>query len=485
MEITRKKGRKMKNRKSFVIGVLAVVALYSCVPTREIRDENTSVPEQYQNQSRDTINTGMVEWREFFKDPNLVELIDTALVNNQELNIMLQQVDMDKNVIQAKKGEYLPFVNIQAGAEVEKVGEYTRNGAVEKNLEVKEGEEFPEPLTNYMVGAFATWELDVWKKLRNEKKAVVFEYLSSVEGKNFMVTNLVAEIADSYYELMALDNQLSIIDQNLEIQQNALKMVKLQKQAARATELAVKRFQAEVMKNQSHKYEIQQEIVEMENRLNFLIGRSPQHIQRTSDNFIDMSIDTIYAGIPSQLLQNRPDVRQAEFELAAAKLDTKAAKASFYPQFTIKAGAGLQAFNTKYLTTTPESVLYSVMGDMVAPLINRNAIKAQYKNATDRQLQAVYEYEKAILNAYIEVANQLSNIENLKMSYELKNGQVQALTESIDLSTRLFQSARVEYIEVLLAQREALESRMELVETKKDQLLAQVTMYRALGGGWN
>lgn len=485
METIRKKGTKMKNSKSYMIGLLSVVALYSCVPTREIRDVNTAVPEQYQNQSIDTVNTGMVQWREFFKDPNLVALIDTALVNNQELNIMLQQVDMAKNIIQAKKGEYLPFVNIQAGAEVDKVGEYTRNGAVEKNLEVKEGEEFPEPLTNYSVGAFATWELDVWKKLRNEKKAAVFEYLSSVEGKNFMVTNLVAEIADSYYELMALDNQLSIIDQNLEIQQNALKMVKLQKQAARATELAVKRFQAEVMKNQSHKYEIQQEIVETENRLNFLIGRSPQHIQRESDNFIETSIDTIYAGIPSQLLQNRPDVRQAEFELAAAKLDTKAAKASFYPQFTIKAGAGLEAFDTKYLTTTPESVLYSVMGDMVAPLINRNAIKAQYKNATDRQLQAVYEYEKAILNAYIEVANQLSNIDNLKMSYDLKEGQVQALTESIDLSTRLFQSARVEYIEVLLAQREALESRMELVETKKDQMLAQVTMYRALGGGWN
>ncbi len=485
METKRIKETKMKHRKSLVLGIIVLVGLYSCVPTREIRDENTSVPENYQNQSTDTLNTGLVQWREFFKDPNLVALIDTALVKNQELNIMLQRVDMAKNVIQARKGEYLPFVNFQAGAEVEKVGEYTRNGAVEKNLEIKEGEEFPEPLTNYGFGAFATWELDVWKKLRNEKKAAVYEYLSSVEGKNFMVTNLVSEVAASYYELMALDNELAIIDQNLEIQQNALRMVKLQKQAARATELAVKRFQAEVMKNQSHKYEIQQEITVMENRINFLIGRSPQHVDRTSDHFIDTQIDTLYAGIPSQLLQNRPDVRQAEFELAAAKLDTKAAKANFYPQFTIKAGLGLEAFDTKYLTSSPESMLYSVMGDMVAPLINRNAIKAQYKNATDRQLQAVFEYEKAILNAYIEVANQLSNIDNLKKSYALKEGQVQALTESIDLSTRLFQSARVEYIEVLLAQREALESRMELVETKKDQMLAQVKMYRALGGGWN
>ncbi|MDC6365047.1 MULTISPECIES: TolC family protein [Flavobacteriaceae] len=475
----------MKHSKLYLVIALLAMAVQSCVPTREIRDEDKTLPEQYQNQASDTINTGIVQWKEFFKDPNLIVLIDTALEHNQELNIMLQQVDIAKNGIQAKKGEYLPFINLQAGAEVEKVGEYTRNGSVEKNLDIKEGEEFPEPLTDYSIGAFATWELDVWKKLRNEKKAAVFEYLSSIEGKNFMVTQLVSEISDSYYELLALDNQLSIIDQNLEIQQNALQMVKLQKQAARATELAVQRFQAEVLKNQSHKYEIQQEIVETENKINFLLGRTPQHIQRQSDSFIATPIDTIYAGIPSQLLQNRPDIRQAEYELAAAKLDTKAAKANFYPQFTIKAGAGLQAFKSKYLTTTPESVLYSAVGDMVAPLINRNAIKAEYKNATDRQLQAVFEYEKAILNAYVEVANQLSNIDNLKMSYALKEGQVEALTESIELSTKLFRSARVEYIEVLLAQREALESKMELVETKKDQLLAQVTMYRALGGGWN
>jgi outer membrane protein TolC len=127
----------------------------------------------------------------------------------------------------------------------------------------------------------------------------------------------------------------------------------------------------------------------------------------------------------------------------------------------------------------------SAMGDIVGPLINRNAIKASYNTANAKQVQAVFEFEKAILNGYIEVVNQLSKIENLKKSYDLKENQVKALTESIDLSTRLFQSARIEYIEVLLTQREALESKMELVETKKDQLMARVNVYQALGGGWN
>ncbi|WP_282075037.1 TolC family protein [Maribacter aquivivus] len=481
----------IKNKKTIKHGKLLLVALinvglfYSCVPTKDLKEVNTNMPSKYVNQATDSTNSAQLKWKDFFKDENLTKLIDTALTNNQELRIMMQQIDVAQNEVKARKGEYLPFITYGAGAEVEKVGEYTRNGAVEKNLEVKEGEEFPEPLTDYSAGLFATWELDVWKKLRNSKKAAALEYLSTIEGKNFMVTRLIAEIADSYYELIALDNQLAFIEQNLELQGNALKMVRLQKEAARATELAVKRFEAEVLKNQSHKFEVQQEIVEMENKLNFLIGRQPQSITRNSDGFIETEMDTIYAGLPSQLLLNRPDIKQAEYELEAAKLNIKVARANFYPTIGLKAGLGLQAFKPKYLTETPASLIYSAVGDIVGPLINRNAIKADYNTANSKQIQAVYEYEKAILSGYIEVVNLLSKMENLKQSYALKESQVKALTESIDLSTRLFQSARIEYIEVLLTQREALESKMELVEKKKDQLMARVNVYQALGGGWN
>ena len=475
----------MKHGKLLLVLLTNIGLFYSCVPTKELKQENNNLPNHYAQQSTDTTNSAIIKWKDFFKDDNLIKLIDTALVNNQELNIMMQQINVAQNEVKARKGEYLPFITYGVGAEVEKVGEYTRNGAVEKNLEVKEGKEFPEPLTDYSAGLFATWELDVWKKLRNSKKAAALEYLSTIEGKNFMITRLISEIADSYYELLALDNQLAFIEQNLELQGNALKMVRLQKEAARATELAVKRFEAEVSKNQSHKFEVQQEIVEMENKLNFLIGRQPQPIARSSGGFIDTPMDTIYAGIPSQLLLNRPDIRQAEYELEAAKLNIKVARANFYPSIGLKAGVGLQAFNPKYLTETPESLIYSAVGDIVGPLINRNAIKAGYNTANAKQIQAVYEYEKAILSGYIEVVNQLSKMDNLKKSYELKENQVKALTASIDLSTRLFQSARIEYIEVLLTQREALESKMELVETKKDQLMARVNVYQALGGGWN
>ncbi|RCW92371.1 TolC family protein [Winogradskyella arenosi] len=472
-------------RKSQLIGVLALLVFFSCVPIQQaVRQENKTVPQHYLNEAKDSVNTAAVPWKSFFKDPKLVALIDTALANNQELQIMLQQIAIANNEVSVRKGEYLPFVNAYAGAEVEKVGEYTRAGAVEQNLDIRDGEEFPEPLTDFSVGLAVSWELDVWKKLRNGKKAAVLEYLSTVEGKNFMITNIVSEIANSYYELLALDNQLSIIEQNLKIQNNALKMVKLQKQAARATQLAVRRFEAEVFKNQSNKFEIQQHITEVENKINFLLGRYPQPIDRNSNDFIERPITAIAAGIPSQLLENRPDIKQAEYELEASKLNVKIAKANFYPSIGIQAGVGLQAFKTKYLTHTPESLLYSLAGDIVSPLINRNAIKAEYRNANKKQLQAVFEYEKAILNGYLEVSNTLSNIQNLKANYDLKAKQVEAMTDAIDLSIQLFKSARAEYTEVLLTQREALDSKLEIIETKKDQFLAHIKMYQALGGGW-
>lgn len=477
----------IKNRITVLFSVISLLFFYSCVPIQStIREANKTVPKQYQNESGiDTLNMATVQWKDYFLDPKLISLIDTALINNQELNIMLQQIVRANNEIQIKKGEYLPFVNVYAGAEVEKVGELTRNGAIEHNLNIRDGEKFPEPLTDFSIGLSVSWELDIWKKLRNGKKTAVLEYLSTIEGKNFMVTNIVSEIASLYYELLALDNQLIIIEQNLKIQNNVLKMVKLQKQAARTTQLAVRRFEAEMYKNQSNKFKISQNIVKTENKINFILGRYPQSINRDSGNFIEEPINDIHTGIPSQLLANRPDIKKAEYELIASKLNVKIAKSNFYPSIGIKSGIGLQAFKTKFLINTAESLLYSLATDVVSPLINRNAIKAEYKNANSKQLQAVYEYEKSILNGYIEVANELSNINNLKESYRLKKLQVNALMESIDLSTKLFQSARAEYTEVLLTQREALDSKIEIIETKRDQLLANVKIYQALGGGWN
>jgi NodT family efflux transporter outer membrane factor (OMF) lipoprotein len=469
---------------SVAVGLCLAVA--GCkAPAAETATTSTPVPEAFGiAKAQDTTNTSTVKWNTFFKDQNLVDLIDVALKNNQELNMTLQEIEIAKNDIRVRKGLLLPTVGVRAGAGVEKVGRYTSQGAGDATTEIKPGIETPDPLGDFTIAAYANWEVDIWKKLRNSKKAAVNRYLATVEGKNFVVTNLIAEIADSYYELLALDSQLDIVKQTITLQSNALEIVKIQKQAARATELGVKKFEAEVLTSKSLEFDILQQIKENENKINFLLGRYPQEIKRTNSNFLTLLPASVSAGIPSQLLMNRPDVKQAELQLVAAKLDVKVARAEFYPSLDISAAFGVQAFKPSYLFTFPESILYSLAGDLAAPLINRNAIKAEFSSANARQLQALYNYDKTILNAYLEVSNQLSKIDNLQKSYDLKSQQVDALNTSIEVSNDLFKSARVDYFEVLMTQRDALESKLELIDTKKEQLNAAVHVYRDLGGGW-
>ncbi|GAB3891768.1 TolC family protein [Larkinella knui] len=459
------------------------LAITSCkTPALVGRIENRTVPTSY-NTVQDTLNSGKAIWREFFTDPNLTALIDTALSNNQELNITLQEIQIARNEIRARTGEYLPFVGLQAGAGVDKVGQYTRPGAIEESTEIRPGHQFPNPLPDFLLSANASWQVDIWNKLHNAKRAAAIRYLSSIEGKNFTVTNLVSEIANSYYELLGLDSQLDIIKRNIDIQTNALAIVRIEKESAKVTELAVRRFEAQVLHTQSLQFEVQQRIVETENRINFLVGRFPQPVQRTSTDFNTLVPEVMHAGIPSQLLQNRPDIRQAERELEAARLDVQVARANFLPSLDLSAAVGFNSYKPTLLLT-PESFLYSLIGGFTRPLINRNAIKSLYYSANAKQIQAVYNYERTILNAYIEVANQLSNITNLQKSYDLKARQVEALIQSTNISNTLFKSARADYMEVLLTQRDALESRFDLVETKVQQLNAMVNTYRALGGGW-
>jgi len=463
--------------------VLCLLSFAACVPSLVKKNANKVMPENY-NKASDTTNTAKIRWKDLFTDPNLSILIDTALQNNQGLNIILQDINIASNQIKARKGQYLPFLRLFGGAGLDKQGNYTRLGSVDANNNIMPGTPIPNPLGDYLLSANVSWQVDIWKQLRNARKSAFTKYLASVEGKNFLVTLLIADIASNYYELMALDNQLEILKENILIQSNALEIVKLQKQAGLVTELAVRRFEAEVFKNQSRQFYVQQKIIEAENRINFLVGRFPILIKRSSKTFVDLVPATIMAGIPSQLLQNRPDIKQAEQDLAAANLDIKVAKANFYPTLNITAAIGYEAFNPKFLITTPQSLLYNAAGSLVAPLINRNGIKAEYYSANARQIQAVYQYERTILNAYMEVSNQVANISNLEQSYDLKAKQVQALTRSINISISLFKSALADYMEILLTQRDALESKMELVETKKLQLHATVKMYQVLGGGW-
>ncbi|MCJ7934887.1 MAG: efflux transporter outer membrane subunit [Chryseobacterium sp.] len=452
-----------------------------------IKDEvKENIPQNFNQEEQQDANnnSGTTPWRQFFTDPNLVSLIETALKNNQELLITLQEIEIAKSGVLAKKGRLSPTVSAGVGAGLRKSGRYTSEGAGDATTEIEPGREMPDPLGNFEGGIMANWEVDIWKKLRTEKESAVAHYLSTVEGKNFVLSNLIEEVADNYYELLALDNQLDIMQQYIKLQQRALEISKIQKEAAAATELAVKKFEAELAKSKASEYTIRQQITEKENEINALLGRYPQPIVRTKESFMSTIPQTVYTGIPSQLLSNRPDIKQAELELKASKLDVEAARKEFYPSLEISATLGLEAFKPSYLVKMPESIAYNLAGELAGPLINKSAIKANFQTADARQIQALYEYDKTILNAYLDVANMMSKIKNIDQYYQLKSQETKALDQSIDIANQLFRNSRADYLEVLLNQRDALDAKMELIEAKQKQLSTVVDIYKSLGGGW-
>lgn len=451
-------------------------------------------------------SSAQVSVEEFFKDPVLTELIQHALGHNQELKILGEEIQIANNEILARQGEYLPFVELRAGSSLKKTPRFTPDGAVEEQLKAKEGKvrklprftpdgqlepayvegsskHFPNPLPSFMVAAEFSWEVDIWNRLHNARDAATLHYLATNEGRKYIVTRLVAEIAENYYALLALDKRLEVIDQTIALQKHSLEVAEAKKAAGRDTELAVQRFRAEVRKNESERLIVKQEIVKSENRINQLLGRYPQPIERGQVDFLALNIDALSVGVSPELLQNRPDIRRAELEVKSTGLDVKAARAAFYPTLTLTGGIGYEAYNTQFLFQSPESLAATITGGLVGPLINRKAIEADFMTANARQLSAIYEYQRTVLNAYVEVANRVSMVQNFRQSIALKQQQLQALEESVASASQLFQNARTEYSEVLFAQRDLLEAKLVLIETKREQLAAIVNAYQALGGG--
>jgi NodT family efflux transporter outer membrane factor (OMF) lipoprotein len=476
----------MKKRKIQIIHIVFALLIFSGCKTL---NTNLSIPERkiptsFNRAQTDTTSIAEINWRQYFADTLLVKLIDTALTGNFDLQMALQRIEVARAGVKSANGALLPQVGLSIGGGVRKFGLYTMDGAGNITTEITPGQLVPINLPDMYVGLNASWEIDIWGKLRNQRKSAFANYLSSIEGTNFVISNLVADVGIAYYELIALDNELEIITQTIRQQQEALEVVKLQKDAGRANELAVQQFQAQLLNSQTLEFETKQQILEQENLINFLLGRYPQSIQRSKEILFEEMPQQFSSGIPSQLLSNRPDIREAEFQVQATKFDLKSAKAAFFPNLNITAGLGFQAFNPEFMFTSPASLAYSVLGGLVAPLINMNALKAQFNTAKASQLTAMYNYQKTILNGYVEVANELSNLNNLQQIISLKKQQSAVLTQSVETSNELYKSGRATYLEVLLAQQNSLQTQLELISVNKRQRIATVNIYKTLGGGW-
>ena len=477
----------MKRLKPFIYLLVTALVYTACTTAKQSpQDSLAPLPSTYAN-TADTANVASIDWRAYFKDSTLIGLIDTALGNNLDVQMAYQRILVARANVKRARGASAPSVSAAASAGQQNYGDYTQEGVgnYDTNFSpnVSDDQHMSPDLKDLYVRLETSWEVDVWGKLKNRRRAATAKFLSSVEGRNWVITNLIAEVATTFYELLALDYELSIINETIILQSNQLSIVETQKEAGRANELAVKQFEAQVLHSQGLQIEISQRIIEAESRLNYLLGRFPQPVERDVNHFIHTVPEQVMVGVPSNLLSNRPDIKQAEYELKATKANVKAAKAAFYPTLTITGALGFRSFNPDYFIT-PQALVYNIFGGLVAPLVNQSAIKASFRTAKAEQVEAMYNYQKAILNGYIEVYNQLIYIKNLDKIYDLKNQEVVILTTSIETASELFLTGRATYLEIIITRSAALQARLELINIKKRQFNSVVNMYKALGGGW-
>jgi outer membrane protein, multidrug efflux system len=461
---------------------IMLLVLPSCgIPPLRHPEPGPGLPAEF-NGATSSENSAQLGIEEFYNDRMLTSLIEKALFDNRELKNLNEEVQITSNEVLSRSGAYLPFITVAAGAGLDRASRFTETGAGILADQYLPGKFFSLAHGNFGTGLNLSWQLDIYRQLRNARDAAAQRYVAASERRNYFVTTLVAEIAENFYRLMAFDKRIENLDQIIELQEQSLKIAKARKEAARDNELGVLRFQAEVERNRSEKLIINQSIIQGENRINFLVNRYPQRVERNSAEFYDLEIHPLSVGLPSQLLQNRPDIRQAERELAAAGLDVQVARVNFYPQLVINGAVGLQSFVINHLFE-PQAAIGDLAAGLVGPLINKRAIRAQYLTANARQLQAVYNYQRVILEAFTQVINRVTAVENYGKSVQIKKQQMKTLEAAVQFADFLFQNTRLEYIDVLTVQRDLRDARVALIDTKTEQLSSIVNTYQALGGG--
>jgi NodT family efflux transporter outer membrane factor (OMF) lipoprotein len=470
-----------------ITGVLVLLSLYSCKLMTPLPQRSAIQAPRTFLERVDSVSVGDQSVRQFFTDAYLVALIDTALQRNPDLAMALQRIEIARADILERDGALLPSVQLEGLGGVRRYGEYTQEGVgnFDTNFSdnINPDQKMPNPLPEYFGGGRSTWEIDLWGKLRTRRKAAYTRFLATEKGRQLIVTNLVADIARSYYELLTLDNQLEILERNADLQQKAVETIVIQKEGGRANELAVRQFRAQLLNTRSLEWQIKQQIMEVEARVNTLLGRFAQPITRGNPITQQSISDKLNVGVPAQMLRRRPDVQQAELELRASGADLQAARLAFLPSLNLNAYLGFNAFSSSVLFS-PASLAYGLLGGLTAPVINRKALKAGKNRAQAQNLEALYAYNKAVLIAFQEAALTMRTVENLRKISELKSQETTELQQGVSISNDLFLAGYATYLEVITAQRTVLAAELEQTTIQQRQFTAMVDLYRSLGGGW-
>ena len=382
----------------------------------------------------DTTNIASMSWREMFTDRELQSLIEAGLEQNTDLNVARLRVEAAEAALMTAKLSYLPSLGINAEG-----GGSRYDGATAKT---------------YNVGATASWELDIFGKFTAAKRGAVVAWQGSRDYQQAVQTQLIATIADSYYTLALLDEQMSINNRTLENWRATVRTLEALKKVGKANEAGVLQAKANVMQLESSQLAICKSVSETENALSAILAMPSQPIERSSLDEASFP-DTISIGVPLQLLSNRPDVRQAEMELAQAFYATHVARSAFYPNITLSGTLGWTN-NGGGAITNPGQWLFNAIGSLTQPLFNRGTNIANLKIAQTKQEEAKLLFQQSLLNAGKEVNDALTTWQTAKSQYEINTRQVETLREAVRKTELLMSHSSTSYLEVLTTQQSLL-----------------------------
>lgn len=420
---------------------------------------------------KDSLTMAATSWRELFTDPQLQALIQEGLENNIDIRIAIQQIAMAEAYVKQGKAGYFPTIGLN--------GTYTYQDFSDNGQGAGSG---VSSVNQYQVSGGLSWEADVWGKIRSNKRAFAASYLQSVAAHKAVKSRLVANIAATYFQLLALDEQLAIAKSTVANRENSLQTTKYLKDAGNVSEVAVKQTEAQYYTAKAIALELQNQIHLLENAMSILLGSPPGKIDRGTMEGQEITTE-LKLGVPAQLLQYRPDVMAAEYGLVNAFELTNVARSNFYPSITLNATGGFQSLEFDKLFSV-NSLFSSLVGGIAQPVLNGRRIRTQYEAAQARQEQAKLDFSYAVLNAAKEVSDALYNYDTAEELIDIKGKEYEAYSLATEYSEELLNNGFANYLEVLRARENQLNTSLSVVELKNRKLQAIIDLYLALGGGW-
>ncbi|MCZ4223312.1 TolC family protein [Pedobacter rhodius] len=464
-----------------IITILLLVFIWSgCSVSKDLALPESLAPKMFRNSTpKDSSNIGDLPLKSFINDLTVQNLIDTALVRNYDMQIALKNIDAAEVLFKQSKLGYLPELKLQVAASSSRPSDNSLNGL---SLNQFTGSTHIEDYTANL-GVF--WEADIWGKIRNQKAGALASYLQTEEARKAVQTRLVSNVAQGYYNLLMLDAQLDIARKNLKLNDSTLRIINLQFDAGQVTSLAIQQAQAQQLNAAQLVPRLEQNVILQENALSVLIGTLPQSINRS--NRLDKMVipQDLNAGFPSALLSRRPDIKSAELALNVANARVGVAKASLYPSLVITASGGVNSFKASNWFNVPASLFGLVSGGITQPIFQRGQLKSNLALAKIDREKTVIQFRQSVINAVGEVSDELTKFEKLKTQYSIAAKRAQTLQQASRNANLLFKSGMANYLEVITAQGNLLQSELELTTIKIEQLNAVVGLYRSLGGGWN